>query len=95
MSAIGPKQTWARAPHMSAFGGKADMTYCGANVCFWPKADIHTWLGVRQGQDARTCPLGPQNRRKCTGEPDRAVLLQSLARLRATADRWRSPRRGM
>ena len=25
MSALGPKQT---APHMSAFGGKADMTYC-------------------------------------------------------------------
>jgi len=29
MSAIGPKQTWAIAPHMSAFGGKADMTLCG------------------------------------------------------------------
>jgi hypothetical protein len=26
MSAIGPKQTWPRAVHMSAFGGKADMT---------------------------------------------------------------------
>ena len=26
MSAIGPKQTWPSAPHMSAFGGKADMT---------------------------------------------------------------------
>jgi len=25
MSAIGPKQTWPRALHMSAFGGKADM----------------------------------------------------------------------
>ena len=25
MSAIGPKQTWAIALHMSAFGGKADM----------------------------------------------------------------------
>jgi hypothetical protein len=25
MSAIGPKQTWASAPHMSAFGGKADI----------------------------------------------------------------------
>src|SRR5262245_54208111 len=29
MSAIGPKQTCARALHMSAFGGKADMTICG------------------------------------------------------------------
>src|SRR6476620_6984171 len=26
MSAIGPKQTWALAPHMSAFGGKDEMT---------------------------------------------------------------------
>ena len=31
--AIGTKQTWACAPHMSAIGGKADMTYCGAHVC--------------------------------------------------------------
>jgi hypothetical protein len=51
MSAIGPKRTFLVAPHMSAFGGKADMplresafavaiggkadmTFCGANVCF-------------------------------------------------------------
>ena len=26
MSAIGPKRTWVDALHMSAFGGKADMT---------------------------------------------------------------------
>jgi hypothetical protein len=25
MSAFGPKETWASALHMSAFGGKADM----------------------------------------------------------------------
>ena len=25
---------------MSAFGGKADMTFCSANVRFSPKADI-------------------------------------------------------
>jgi hypothetical protein len=32
MSAIGPKQTWARALHMSAFGGKADIAQsCGHN----------------------------------------------------------------
>ena len=31
MSAFGPKRTSASAPHMSAFGGKADMTFCGAN----------------------------------------------------------------
>ena len=29
MSAIGPKRTSLVAPHMSAFGGKADMTICG------------------------------------------------------------------
>jgi hypothetical protein len=28
MSAFGTKQTLAVAPHMSAFGGKADMTFC-------------------------------------------------------------------
>ena len=27
MSAIGPKQTWAVAPHMSALGGKADTAF--------------------------------------------------------------------
>ncbi|MGB8089330.1 MAG: hypothetical protein WCF62_01310, partial [Pseudolabrys sp.] len=34
MSAIGTKRTCTSAPHMSAFGCKADMTYCTANVCF-------------------------------------------------------------
>jgi hypothetical protein len=29
MSAIGPKQTLLIAPHMSAFRGKADITFCG------------------------------------------------------------------
>ena len=29
MSAIGTKQTWASAPHMSAFGGKADIWFAG------------------------------------------------------------------
>jgi hypothetical protein len=28
MSAFGPKRTSLAAPHMSAFGGKADMTFC-------------------------------------------------------------------
>jgi hypothetical protein len=26
--------TWATHPHMSVVGGKADMPYCGGNVCF-------------------------------------------------------------
>jgi hypothetical protein len=34
MSAFGPKQTSLVASHMSAYGGKADMTLCGANVRF-------------------------------------------------------------
>src|SRR5262245_8450040 len=33
-SAIGPKRTSLVAPHMSAFGGKADMRYFTAYVCF-------------------------------------------------------------
>jgi hypothetical protein len=34
MSAIGPKRTSPDALHVSAFGGKADMAYCSANVRF-------------------------------------------------------------
>jgi hypothetical protein len=42
MSAIGPKQTWAGALHMSAFGGKADMACCGIRFRgrYWSKADM-------------------------------------------------------
>ncbi|MFZ1067886.1 MAG: ABC transporter substrate-binding protein, partial [Pseudolabrys sp.] len=34
MSAIGTKRTWAVAPHMSAFGVRADISFCAAHVCF-------------------------------------------------------------
>ena len=34
MSAIGTKRTFRVALHMSAFGGKADMTVALRNVCF-------------------------------------------------------------
>ena len=34
MSAYGTKRTYRVAPHMSAFGGKADKPFCTANVCF-------------------------------------------------------------
>jgi len=34
MSAYGPERTSQVAPHMSAFGGKADNTFCSASVCF-------------------------------------------------------------
>ena len=33
MSAIGTKRTFLVAPHMSAFGGKADMAIAPQNVC--------------------------------------------------------------
>ena len=41
MSAIGPKQTSLIARHLSAFGGKADTAYCGANVCFFDPKRIY------------------------------------------------------
>jgi hypothetical protein len=40
-SAIGPKQTSVAAPHMSAFGGKADMTLCGNPL-------LRSLLGVKR-----------------------------------------------
>jgi len=47
MSAFGPKQTCSFAPHMSAFEGKADMTFCGAPVAFLLKADIKCELALQ------------------------------------------------
>src|SRR5262249_52269236 len=41
MSAFGPKRTSVVAPHMSAFGGKADMTFCGCLLS-------RSLLGVKQ-----------------------------------------------
>jgi hypothetical protein len=46
MSAFDPKQTWAAAPHMSAFGGKADITIL-RDACLL----LRSLLGVKQ-----TCP---------------------------------------
>jgi hypothetical protein len=31
-SAFGTKRTYRVAPHMSAFGGKADITFCGSTL---------------------------------------------------------------
>jgi hypothetical protein len=39
MSAYGPKRTWASAPHMSAFGGKADM------VLWLPRHNVDSCRG--------------------------------------------------
>jgi hypothetical protein len=44
MSAFGPKQTWAVAPHMSAFGGKADMALCGNSLLRSLLGAKQTWL---------------------------------------------------
>jgi hypothetical protein len=44
MSAIGPKQTWASALHMSAFGGKADMTVCGNSLSRSLLGVKRTWV---------------------------------------------------
>ena len=41
MSAIGPKRTSLVAPHMSAFGGKADMAVLGCPL-------FRSLLGVKQ-----------------------------------------------
>src|SRR6478735_5042610 len=41
MSAIGPKRTSQVAPHMSAFGGIADMTLCGNPL-------LRSLLGVKR-----------------------------------------------
>src|SRR5262249_4497320 len=46
MSAIGPKQTWAIALHMSAFGGKADMTFCGCLLFRSLLGVKRTWAGA-------------------------------------------------
>jgi len=37
MSAIGPKQTWSVAMHMSAFEGRADMTVAVQMSAYDPK----------------------------------------------------------
>src|SRR5262247_2320850 len=47
MSAYGPKRTYLVAPHMSAFGGKADMADCGSPLS-------RSLLGVK-----RTCGFAP------------------------------------
>ena len=45
MTAYGPKRTSVVAPHMFAFGGKADMTVCGNSLS-------RSLLGAK-----RTCPF--------------------------------------
>jgi hypothetical protein len=61
MSAIGPKQTWASAPHMSAFGVKADMTVRGKSAFAVAIRVKRTWpIAVRMSafDPKRTLHLG-------------------------------------
>ena len=53
MSAIGTKRTCRVAPHMSAFGGKADMPFCTAHVRYWGQSG-HAVLHCK-------CPLMTQS----------------------------------
>src|SRR6476660_3740782 len=65
MSAFGPKRTSLAAPHMSAFGGKADMTFCNARIGFKPKADIAPFLSTPKGWYGLYCPgLGEAMRQR-------------------------------
>src|SRR5262249_19606143 len=48
MSAIGPKRTSASALHMSAFGGKADMTFRGADVHYLTQSGHHALSSKRR-----------------------------------------------
>ena len=54
MSAIGTKRTSVFAPHMSAIGGKADMTFCGNSlaVAIGGKADMPSGDGEK-GESVR------------------------------------------
>src|SRR5512132_2964464 len=60
MSAIGPKRTSLVAPHMSAFGGKADMTVCGnplSRSLSGVKRTCPFALHMSANDPKRTCPL--------------------------------------
>src|SRR5262245_50729163 len=62
-SAIGPKQTWASALHMSAFGGKADMSFAGSPLSrsllgvkrTWPTALHMSAFDPKRKSDAPSC----------------------------------------
>jgi hypothetical protein len=52
----------ANFPSMSAFGGKADMGWCTANVCFDPKRTLRGPLTSLDQIDTMPCPE-PRGRR--------------------------------
>src|SRR5262249_15379374 len=70
MSAIGPKQTWPRAVHMSAFGGKADMTICACLLLrslLGVKRTCRTALHMSAFDPKRTCGLNSTAIRELPG----------------------------
>jgi hypothetical protein len=48
MSASGPKRTSLVASHMSAFGDKADMAFCGISLSRLLLGVKRTWVGALQ-----------------------------------------------
>jgi hypothetical protein len=58
MSAYGPKRTSLVAAHMSAFGGKADMAFCGISLSRSLLGVKRTWVGalhMSANDRKRTC----------------------------------------
>jgi len=53
MSAFGTKRTCRHAQPMSAFGGKADISWTRVDVGFWHKADVNAAGFVWQGCSKR------------------------------------------
>jgi len=48
MSAFGSQRPFLFAPHMSAFGGKADMAFCGISLSRSLLGVKRTWAGAVQ-----------------------------------------------
>src|SRR5262245_47202918 len=89
MSAFGPKQTWPRALHMSAFGGKADIATNTLHFGFGPRGNILPW---RESEDLpriehrREPPEGDMQRRGESGQPANGQRTRPKARKAQTAN---------
>jgi hypothetical protein len=61
MSAYGPKQTWAIAPHVSAFRGKADITIAACLLFRSLLGVKRTWLVAlhMSAFDPKRTSMGP------------------------------------
>jgi len=76
MSAIGPKQTWACAVHMSAFGGKADMSFCGNPPAALPTGDITR--AVKRHAEKFLLALCPAKADSCSAA--KRIAIRSICR---------------